>query len=222
MCSGVLPQHPPAMLTRPSARELGQDTEPCRRGPDRSRSAKAGWAAPRSDSTKSRRPLSASSSRNGYIRSGPSEQFRPIENGLDVLHRVPERLDRLRRDHRLAAASHRCRDHDRQLLAARRQAVLIEDFANRHQRGLRVQRIENRLHQQQVCAARDRAPAPACLYAAFTWSKVTTRKPAIVCVGRVGQRHGERTDRACHETRCRPCRSDSFRPLAALARGLAR
>ena len=56
-----------------------------------------------------------SSDRNGYIRSGPSEQLSPTDSGLHVLDRVPERLDRLRRDHRLAAAPDRRRDHDRQL-----------------------------------------------------------------------------------------------------------
>ena len=74
----------------------------------------------------------------------------PDGERLDVLDGVPERLDGLRGDHRLAAAPDRGRDHDRQFFA-----VLVEDLLDGDQRGLGVERVEDGLDQQQVDAARD-------------------------------------------------------------------
>src|SRR5215469_10892143 len=52
---------------------------------------------------------------------------------LHMLHRIPECLNRLSRDHRLAASTHGRRNHDRQLLT-----FLIEHFPNGNQRTLGI------------------------------------------------------------------------------------
>jgi hypothetical protein len=64
-------------------------------------------------------------------------------------HGVPERLDGLRGDHRLAAAADGRRDHEGQ-----RDFVLGEDLLDGDERGLGVERVEDGLDQQQIDAAR--------------------------------------------------------------------
>jgi hypothetical protein len=62
-----------------------------------------------------------------------------------VLHRGPERLNLLRRDHGFPAPPDRRRDHHRQFLT-----VLVENLADGDQRRLGIQRIEDGFDQQQV------------------------------------------------------------------------
>src|ERR1051325_6231406 len=62
-------------------------------------------------------------------------------------HRVPECLGRLRRDHRLSTTSHRRRDHHWQFFS-----LFIKNLTDSDQCGLGVERIKDRLTQQQVYA----------------------------------------------------------------------
>ena len=112
-----------------------------------------------------------------------------------MLHGVPERLDRLRRDHRLAAAADRRRDHDRQL-----GAVLVEDLADGDERRLGVQRVEDGLDQQQVGAAGDER---AHLLDVGGLHLIERDHPeaGIVGIRRVRERDRQRPDRAGDEAR---------------------
>ena len=148
------------------------------------------------------------------MRSGPSEQLRPMLIGLHVLHRVPQRLDRLRGDHRLAAAADGRRDHDRQLLAVR-----VEHLADRDQRRLGVQRIEDRLDQQHVAAARDQR-ADLLGVGRLHLVEGDDAEAGVVGVGRIRQRDRERTDAAGDEALPAVGVADAIGPLAALAGGL--
>ena len=67
---------------------------------------------------------------------------------LHVFHRVPIRLNGLRRDHRLATASDGGRNRDR-----KNDLIRVEHFLDRHESRLGVERIEDGLHQQEVRAA---------------------------------------------------------------------
>jgi hypothetical protein len=76
-----------------------------------------------------------------------------------MAHGVPERLDGLRGNHRLAAAAHGGRDHQREA-----HAILDKDLIDRDERGLGIERIKNRFNQQQVDAALDqRAHLPTVI-----------------------------------------------------------
>jgi hypothetical protein len=132
-----------------------------------------------------------------------------------MLHRIPERLNRLRRDHRLAATAHRRRDHHRQLFA-----VLVKDFANRHQRGLCIQRIEDRLHQQQVRAARNQRTHLLRIRLSSPGRMSQHAKAGIVRVRRVRERYRQRPNRAGHKSLPSRFIGHTIRPLAALPRGL--
>jgi len=64
-------------------RKFAEKTAPYRAARDRSRSRQRIGQAPRSGSKKSPRPPFADSSlKNGYIKSGPSEQLSPIDSGF--------------------------------------------------------------------------------------------------------------------------------------------
>ena len=138
-------------------RELAEDSAPCPAAPDRSRSARADWAARRSDSTRSRRRPSPTAPRGTDTSGpGPSEQLSPTESGFTCSTAFQNASIVCAEIMRLAAASDRRRDHDRQLLA-----VLVEHLADRDQRSLGVQRIEDRFDQQQIRRRRRSARAPA-------------------------------------------------------------
>ncbi len=131
-----------------------------------------------------------------------------------MLHRVPERLAGLRRDHRLAAAPDRRRDHDRKALA-----VLFEHLLDRHQRRLGVERIEDRLHQENVGAAGDEG-ADLLEVGSLDLIEGDDPETRVVRIGRIGQRHRQRTDRSGDEARLAVGVRDPVGPFAALPRGL--
>ena len=113
---------------------------------------------------------------------GTERAVEPHRQRFHVPHRVPERLSRLRRDHRLAATPHRRRDHYWQFLA-----VLIEDLADGDQCRLGVQRIEDRLDQEQVYAAGDESAHLLCV-SGFDLIESDHPKAWIVGIGRVRER----------------------------------
>ncbi len=150
MCSGVLPQQPPAMFTRPPSANCAEvaghvgrlEIEAGRR--QRVRQPRVRIAGDR------RARLGRQLGQERIHQVGTERAVEADAERLHVLDGVPQRLDGLRRDHRLAAPPHRRRDHDRQRLT-----VLLEHLLNGDQRRLGVQRIEDRLDQQHVAAARD-------------------------------------------------------------------
>ncbi len=81
MCSGVVPQQPPTMLTKP-LRANSRAAAPSSPASRRSRSRSSGWAGPRSDSTRRRcRRRAESSSMYGRISAAPSAQLSPTASG---------------------------------------------------------------------------------------------------------------------------------------------
>jgi len=92
--------------------------------------------------------VSALSESSGEKRSHQIGTDRAVEadgERIVVPHRVPKRADGLRRDHRLAAATDGCGDHEREF-----DLSSAKNFLDRDERGLGVERIENRLDEQQV------------------------------------------------------------------------
>ncbi len=83
---------------------------------------------------------------------GAERAVQPDRERRGVAHRVPERFRRLPGQQPPGAVGDGARDHDRQRAAGR-----IERFADRKDRRLGVQRIENRLDQQQIGAALDQS-----------------------------------------------------------------
>ena len=150
MCSGVLPQQPPAMLIRPPLRKVAEITGHVRRA-----QIEAGWR-------ERIRQAGVRVAGDGHVRFlgelfqewihqiGAERAVQADGERLHVLDRVPEGLGGLRGDQRLAATADGCGDHDRQFFA-----VLIEDLADGDERGLGVERVEDGLDQKQVGAAGD-------------------------------------------------------------------
>ncbi len=161
--------------------------------------------------------FSESSVRNGYIRSGPSEQLRPTESGFTCFTAFQKAsvvcAEIIVSPPRPTAAEiitgsslHCCR-------------VLVEDLANGHQSGLGVERVEDGLDQQQVDAAGDER-AHLLRVGGLHLVEGDHAEAGIVGVGRVRERDGQRADGAGHEalaagSRCpmrsahsRHCRAD--------------
>ena len=213
MCSGVLPQQPPAILISPRA-QTRRDTAPCPQAPDRIPSATADSASPHSDSTTPPRPtFSASSRKNGAIRSGPSEQFNPTER-LHVPHRGPERLNRLRGNHRLAAAPHRRRNHHRQPLAA------PASNTSRIATSAALAFNESKIVSTSSKSAPPAISARACCVRRLHLVERHHAKSRIVGVGRIRERHRQRPHRAGHKPLPSCLVADAIRPLAPLPRRL--
>ena len=88
----------------------------------------------------------------GRMSRAPSAQLMPTLNGLRVANRDVEGVERLARQRAAAPVGDRHRDHQRQP-----DALLLEHVLDRDDRRLGVQRVEDRLEQQQVDAAVDQA-----------------------------------------------------------------
>ena len=133
-----------------------------------------------------------------------------------MLHRFPIRIHLLRRDERLPAAPDRRRDHHRQ-----HDAVLFKNLLHRDERRLRVQRIENRLHQNHVRAAGDQ-PANVVHVSRLHLIESDHAKTRIVRIRRIAQRHLHRPHRPRDEPLASRRVAHPIRPLATLPRrGLA-
>jgi hypothetical protein len=149
MCSGVLPQQPPAMLSRPLSANSPRKrpmSAGSRSKPVGERVGQAGVGVAGDGRVGLRRELGE----EGVHEVGAEGAVEADGEGLDVAHGVPERLDGLRGDHGLAAAADGGGDHDRQA-----DLVLGEDLLDGDERGLGVERVEDGLDQQQVDAAGD-------------------------------------------------------------------
>ena len=135
--------------------------------------------------------------------SAPNAQLIPTLNGRDVPDRDVERVERLSRQRASAAIGDRRRDHHRQLDAARLE--LVEHGGDRR---LRVQRVEDRLEQQQVDAAVDQPADLLAVGVAHVRERVGAER-RVVDVGRDRQRAVGRADRAGDEARTigRPART---------------
>ena len=118
---------------------------------------------------------------------------------LHVLDRVPERLDGLRRDHRLAAAPDRRRDHDRQL--ACRPASNTSRMATSAALALSESKIVSTSSRSEPPAMSART---CCDVGRLHLIEGDDAEAGVVGIGRVRERHRERPDRARHEAR--PCR----------------
>jgi len=96
-----------------------------------------------------------------------------------VPHGIPERADRLRGDHRLAAEADRGGDHERKF-----DFVLGENFLDGDERGLGVEGVEDRFNEQEVHAAGDqRADLAAVVGLALV--EGDDAKTRIISVGRI-------------------------------------
>ena len=132
-----------------------------------------------------------------------------------VRDRHPEGLDRLAGQGASAAVGDRDRDHDGHPVAPR-----LEHLFDGHQRGLRVERVEDRLDQQQVAAAVEQ-PARLLRVGVLHLLEGDGPERRVVHVRRQGERPVGGADGARHEPRAvrrlrrpRPCR------VAREARGL--
>ena len=150
------------------------------------------------------------------MRSGPSEQFSPTESGFTCCTAFQNAstvcAEIIVSPPRPTAAENDDRQHH---------LVLLEDFLNGDQRGLGIQRIEDRLDEQQVRTARDERAHLADV-GRLHLIEGDHAKARVVRVRRVGERDGERPDRSGDETLLPILLGDAIRPLAALPRGLSR
>ena len=208
MCAGVVPQQPPTMLTSRS-RELAQNAPPCTRASRRT--ARARWAAPAFGWAETRvgdaRELRA---RRAAAAARPSAQFSPTEAAA----RAPPSSRRLRSSGRRGSAlsvRDRPRDHDRHA------NPMLANTLDGEERGLRVQRVEDRLDEQEVGAAGDHRPRRS-VYAATSSSKVTLRNPGSFDFGRDGRRPVGRADAPATEAAPSPSPRTRRRPRGPFAR----
>ena len=133
---------------------------------------------------------------------------------LDVADGVPERANRLRGDHRLAAAADGSRDHEREF-----DFVLGEHLFDRHERALGVEGVEDRFHQQEVHATGDERAHLAAVVGLHL-VEGDDAEAGVVGVGRIGERDGQRPDGAGDVAAAAGGVGDAVSPLAALAGGL--
>ena len=175
------------MLTRPSRRTRrggGSCRAAARRTP-RSRSAgRRSGSTPRRSAPRARDPRGT-----GRISAGAERAVDADHERLGVLDGDPERLGRLTRE--VAAAASIAVKDDPQRSAGR-------DLGGGDERGLRVERVEDGLDQQQVDAALDE---PAHLLGVGLDDLVERHGPVagVVDLGRERERDVERADRAGHE-----------------------
>jgi hypothetical protein len=97
----------------------------------------------------------------------------------------------------------------------------VEDFLDRHQRGLGVERIEDRLDQQEVRTARDER-ANLVDVGRLHLVERDDAEARVVGVRRVGERNGQRPNGPGDEARLAVLVRDAVGPLAALLRGRRR
>ena len=95
----------------------------------------------------------------------------------------------------------------------------IEHFADGDQRRLGVQRVEDRLDQQQIYAARNEG-AHLLRVGGLDLIERDHPEARIIGIGRVRERHGQRPDRSRHESLTRGRGPDTIGPFAALPRRL--
>ena len=110
-----------------------------------------------------------------------------------MTHAVPEGRHRLAREHAARSIGHRAADHDRQALAG-----LRKRFVNGKQRGLGVERIEDRFDQQHVGSACDQAKGLLQIGRAQLF-KGDVARTGVVHVGADASRLGGGAKRAGHE-----------------------
>ena len=139
----------------------------------------------------------------------------PDRERLHVLDRVPERLDGLRRDHRLAAAPDRRRDHDRQL--ACRPASKTSWIATSAALALSESKIVSTSSTSEPPAMSART---CCDVGRLHLIERDDAEARVVGVGRVRERHRERPDRAATKRWRAVGVGDAVGPLAALPRRL--
>ncbi len=114
---------------------------------------------------------------------------------LRVAQRIPERLDRLAGQDAAGRVGDGARDHDRQSLAG-----VVEQLVEREERGLRVQRVEDRLDEEQVDAAVEQRLRLLVIRIAQLVERDVARA-GVVHVGRDARRLRRRPDRARDEAR---------------------
>ncbi len=134
--------------------------------------------------------MRASSSMYGRISSGPSAQLRPIESSGKCETELRNASTVCPVERAPAEVGDRAGNHHGQGLAG-----LLEILADGEERGLGVQRIENRLDEQDVHAALDEV-FDLLEYAAATCSESHVASAGIIDVARDGERAIERSDRA--------------------------
>ncbi len=146
MWAGVVPQHPPTMLTSPcsanSRSTAAMDSGVSSYSPNSFGRPALGWVLTRTGATRD------SSWTYGRSAGGPSAQLRPTLSGRACATEFqnasvvcPDRV-------RPRRVGDRARDHDRQPHAER-----LEDRLDREDRGLGVERVEDGLDEEQVGAA---------------------------------------------------------------------
>ncbi len=109
MCSGVLPQQPPAMLIKLPRRKFTKGNCPCPRASNQNPLATMDSVIRRSDNRKLPCWISPRV-RRGTVSSSLGERAVEADGDwLHMLHRVPIRLDGLRGNHRLAHRVRRLR-----------------------------------------------------------------------------------------------------------------
>ena len=123
----------------------------------------------------------------------PERTVDPDDEGVRMLDRGPEGLDRLARERAAAPVDDRDRDPQRQGLA-----LLLEDLVRSRDRGLRVQRVEDRLDEQEVDTAVDE-PADLSSVALPHLVEGDAAKRGVLHLRRQRQRLVQRPDRPGHE-----------------------
>jgi hypothetical protein len=154
MCSGVVPQQPPATLTKPAVANSPSSAEVTSgRLVEAGVAHRIGQAGVRVHAQEgvglARQLFDVRAHQRRAQRAVQADGERP-----GVAHRIPEGLDRLARQDAARRVGDRARDHQRQPVQAGGLA-LGHDFVDREQRRLRVQRVEDGLDQQQVDPALD-------------------------------------------------------------------
>ena len=151
MCSAVVPQQPPTMLTQPAR----SANSPRIAGHLLGRLVvltegvgQAGVGVGGDEAVGDPRQLGDV----GTQLLGAERAVEPDRERLDVAHRVPERLGDLARQGAAAGVGDGAGDDDRPAAA-----VLLEQRLEREDRGLGVEGVEDRLDQEQVGAAVDEA-----------------------------------------------------------------
>ncbi len=187
--SGVVPQQPPTMLTRPS-RANSPSIRLVSCGCSSCRPNSFGQAGVRVARDPRRRDARHVLHERSHL--GRTERAVDADDQrLGVLDREPERLDRLPREVAAALVDRREREPERKL------GRLVE---RRRDRGLRVQRVEHRLDEQDVDAAVAQAAdlVRVCIADGVEGHRAIRR---IVDARRERERHVQRADGAGDEPR---------------------